>query len=64
MNILGIETSCDDTSASIVKDGKYIVPDKTLFYPKSGGQPNDTGVFIRKFDNKQFTSNILCVLFI
>ncbi len=29
-----------------VKDGKFIVLDQTLFYPKSGGQPNDTGKLI------------------
>lgn len=27
-----------------VKEGKYIVLDKTAFYPKGGGQPNDAGV--------------------
>ncbi|OGS34407.1 MAG: tRNA (adenosine(37)-N6)-threonylcarbamoyltransferase complex transferase subunit TsaD [Elusimicrobia bacterium RIFOXYC2_FULL_34_12] len=25
MNILGIETSCDDTSSAVVKDGRYII---------------------------------------
>ncbi len=27
-----------------VKDGKYAVLDKTIFYPSGGGQPHDTGV--------------------
>jgi len=29
-----------------VKDGKFVVLDKTAFYPQGGGQPNDTGRFI------------------
>ena len=29
-----------------VKDGKFIVLDKTAFYPNGGGQPHDTGVII------------------
>ncbi|KQC15050.1 MAG: alanyl-tRNA editing protein AlaX [Methanosaeta sp. SDB] len=30
-----------------VTDGKFVVLDKTAFYPKSGGQPHDTGVLVR-----------------
>ena len=33
---------------------KYIILDKTLFYPKSGGQVNDTGTLTRLKDNKEF----------
>ena len=33
---------------------KYIKLDKTLFYPKSGGQVNDTGTLTRVKDNKKF----------
>ena len=33
---------------------KYIILDKTLFYPKSGGQANDTGTLTRIKDNKEF----------
>lgn len=46
-----------------VKDGKYVVLDRTAFYPVSGGQPHDTGtmasggqqynvVFAGKFSGK------------
>ncbi len=37
-----------------VKDGKFAVLDKTIFYPKGGGQPNDTGKIIRTSDNEEF----------
>ena len=30
-----------------VKDDKYVILDKSAFYPQGGGQPYDTGVFIR-----------------
>jgi misacylated tRNA(Ala) deacylase len=33
-----------------VKDGKYVILDQTIFYPKGGGQPNDTGKIIRGSD--------------
>jgi misacylated tRNA(Ala) deacylase len=36
---------CDATVVS-VKDGKYVVLDQTIFYPKGGGQPCDTGKII------------------
>jgi misacylated tRNA(Ala) deacylase len=35
-----------------VKDDKFVVLDKTLFYPNSGGQPHDTGMLIR--DGQEF----------
>jgi misacylated tRNA(Ala) deacylase len=29
------------------KDGKYVILDQTIFYPKGGGQPYDTGKILR-----------------
>jgi len=40
-----------DAKVVSVKDGKYIILDKTAFYPKGGGQPWDEGV-IRKNDEE------------
>jgi len=37
---------CDATVVSVA-DGKYVVMDQTVFYPKGGGQPWDTGKIIR-----------------
>ena len=37
---------CDATVVS-VRDGKYVVLDQTIFYPKGGGQPWDTGTIIK-----------------
>jgi len=37
---------CDATVVS-VKDGKYVVLDQTIFYPRGGGQPWDTGKIIK-----------------
>ena len=41
--------------ATIIKinSERYIILDKTAFYPQSGGQPNDTG--------KIFCNNIECL---
>lgn len=40
---------CDATVVS-VKDGKYVVFDQTIFYPKGGGQPWDTGKVLKGND--------------
>ena len=37
---------CDANVVS-VKDGKYVILDQTIFYPKGGGQPWDTGEIIK-----------------
>ncbi|UCH31575.1 MAG: alanyl-tRNA editing protein [Candidatus Bathyarchaeota archaeon] len=37
---------CEATVVS-VKDGKYVVLDQTIFYPKGGGQPWDTGKILK-----------------
>jgi misacylated tRNA(Ala) deacylase len=37
-----------DAVVESVKDGKYVVLNRTGFYPNSGGQPHDTGVLIHE----------------
>ncbi len=41
-----------EATVESVKDNKYIVLDQTAFYPNAGGQPYDTGKFIK--DNEEF----------
>ncbi|MEM4267235.1 MAG: alanyl-tRNA editing protein [Candidatus Woesearchaeota archaeon] len=36
-----------DTIVESVKDDKYVVLEKTAFYPNAGGQPSDIGVIIK-----------------
>ena len=43
-----------DAKVISVKDGKFVVLDKTAFYPTGGGQPHDTGILTRKSDGKEF----------
>jgi len=38
---------CDALVVS-VKDGKYVVLNQTIFYPKGGGQPLDTGMSMKE----------------
>ncbi|MFA6489139.1 MAG: alanyl-tRNA editing protein [Candidatus Micrarchaeia archaeon] len=35
--------------------GKYVVLDQTVFYPRGGGQPWDTGKLVRISDGKEFS---------
>jgi len=43
-----------DAKVASVSDDKYIILDKTAFFPKGGGVDWDTGKLIRKSDNKEF----------
>ena len=43
-----------DAKVAKVTDGKFVVLNQTAFYPNSGGQPYDSGLLIRKSDNKEF----------
>jgi len=47
---------CDANVVS-VKDGKYVILDQTIFYPKGGGQPWDTG----KMSKDNETYNVVYV---
>lgn len=43
-----------EANVESVKDGKFVVLDKTAFYPNAGGQPYDTGKLVRESDSKEF----------
>jgi misacylated tRNA(Ala) deacylase len=36
-----------DAKVITVSNGKYVVLDRTIFYPKGGGQPHDTGQILK-----------------
>ena len=50
------ESYCKEFESAVesVKDDKYVVLDKTAFYPVGGGQPHDTGSLVRESDGQQF----------
>ena len=41
-----------EATVESVKDDKFVVLDQTAFYPQGGGQPYDTGVFLK--DSEEF----------
>ena len=42
-----------EATVESVKDDKFVVLDSTIFYPNSGGQPHDTGKFVK--DGEEFS---------
>jgi misacylated tRNA(Ala) deacylase len=36
-----------EATVEATTDGKFVVLDRTAFYPNSGGQPHDTGILVR-----------------
>ncbi|MFW6046251.1 MAG: alanyl-tRNA editing protein [Candidatus Woesearchaeota archaeon] len=41
-----------ETKVKSVNNGKFVVLEKTLFYPNSGGQPHDTGILTDEKGNE------------
>jgi misacylated tRNA(Ala) deacylase len=44
-----------EATVESIKDDKFVVLDKTAFYPNAGGQPYDTGKLVRLSDNAEFS---------
>jgi len=44
-----VDSYLKETEAKVIsiKDGKYVILNQTVFYPKGGGQPHDTGRLIK-----------------
>jgi misacylated tRNA(Ala) deacylase len=47
--LFSVDSYLKETQATVVsvEEGKFVILDQTIFYPKGGGQPNDTGKIIR-----------------
>ncbi|MCK4459017.1 MAG: alanyl-tRNA editing protein, partial [Methanosarcinales archaeon] len=43
-----------EATVTDVADDRFVVLDRTAFYPGSGGQPHDTGVLVREADGREF----------
>jgi Ser-tRNA(Ala) deacylase AlaX len=45
-----VDSYLRETKATVtsVKDGKYVTLNQTIFYPKGGGQPYDTGELVKR----------------
>jgi misacylated tRNA(Ala) deacylase len=43
-----------EATVTDVADDRFVVLDRTAFYPDSGGQPHDTGVLVREEDGREF----------
>ncbi len=49
-----------EATVESVKEGKFVLLDRTAFYPNSGGQPHDTGKLVRESDGKEFPVIFVC----